>query len=50
MGKVGTDTMMARDIRYNPVVVADAGDLSVGQMATVHLLEARGVYLFAETV
>ncbi len=50
VGKVGTDTMMARDIRYNPVVVADAGDLPVGQMVTVRLLEARGVYLFAETV
>ncbi len=50
VGKVGTDTMMARDGRYNPVVVDDAPDLEVGSTTRVRLLEARGVYLLGETV
>jgi MiaB-like tRNA modifying enzyme len=50
VGKVGTDTMMARDGRYNPVVVADGSGLEVGSLAEVRLLEARGVYLFGELV
>ena len=50
VGKAGTQTMMARDGRYNPVVVADAEGLAVGRLATVRLLEARGVYLLGETV
>jgi len=50
VGKMGTQTMMARDGRYNPVVVADAEGLEVGRLATVRLLEARGVYLLGETV
>jgi MiaB/RimO family radical SAM methylthiotransferase len=50
VGKVGTDTMMARDGRYNPVVVERAKGLEVGQLATVRLLEARGVYLLGELV
>jgi MiaB-like tRNA modifying enzyme len=48
VGKVGTNTMMARDARYNPVVVADGGGLAVGQVETVRLLEARGIYLLGE--
>jgi MiaB-like tRNA modifying enzyme len=50
VGKEGTGTMMARDPRYNPVVVADGEGLRVGAMATVRLLEARGVYLVGELV
>ncbi len=50
VGKAGTQTMMARDGRYNPVVLADAGDLSVGRMVTVRLTEARGVYLLGSVV
>jgi MiaB-like tRNA modifying enzyme len=50
VGKVGTHTMMARDIRYNPVVVAEAEGLAVGQVVDVRLLEARGVYLLGEIV
>jgi MiaB-like tRNA modifying enzyme len=50
LGKVGTQTMMARDMRYNPVVVAEAEGLTVGQIVTVRLLEARGVYLMGELV
>jgi MiaB/RimO family radical SAM methylthiotransferase len=50
MGKVGTGTMMARDIRYNPVVVSWAEDLRVGTMARVRLAEARGVYLVGSVV
>jgi tRNA A37 methylthiotransferase MiaB len=50
IGKIGTATMMARDIRYNPVVVAEADGLAVGQVVKVHLLEARGVYLLGEMV
>jgi hypothetical protein len=51
---MGTDTLMARDGRYNPVVIprasADtgAGDLAVGRMAHVRLVEARGVYVLGE--
>jgi MiaB-like tRNA modifying enzyme len=48
VGKVGTDTMMARDGRYNPVVVERAEGLEVGHVAEVRLLEARGVYLLGE--
>jgi hypothetical protein len=40
--------MMARDGRYNPVVVERAVGLEVGKLATVRLLEARGVYLLGE--
>lgn len=50
VGKVGTNTMMARDGRYNPVVVADAEGLKVGKVVRVRLLEARGVYLMGELV
>lgn len=52
VGKPGTGTVMARDIRYNAVVVpADGGDgLRVGQVATVRLEEARGVYLVGSLV
>ncbi len=50
IGKVGTHTMMARDGRYNPVVIAEAEDIQVGQFLTVHLIEARGVYLLGEVV
>ncbi|MCK5252094.1 MAG: TRAM domain-containing protein, partial [Thermoplasmata archaeon] len=50
VGKVGTNTMMARDGRYNTVVVADAEGLEVGRLAKVRLLEARGVYLLGEMV
>jgi len=48
VGKPGTDTLMARDVRYNPVVIPASPDLSVGSLATVRLLEARGVYLVGE--
>ncbi len=50
LGKPGTGTVMARDIRYNPVVVPADEDLPVGSLATVRLLEARGVYLVGEVV
>jgi len=50
VGKMGTQTMMARDGRYNPVVVADAEGLEVGRLAMVRLLEARSVYLLGEMV
>jgi len=50
VGKAGTNTMMARDGRYNTVVVADAEGLEVGRLAKVRLLEARGVYLLGEMV
>ncbi len=50
VGKAGTQTMMARDGRYNPVVIPDGGDLSVGRMVTVRLTEARGVYLLGSVV
>ena len=47
VGKPGTGTMMARDPRYNAVVVSsgDDGTPRVGQVVTVNLEEARGVYL-----
>ena len=50
VGKAGTQTMMARDGRYNPVVIPDGGDLSVGRTVTVRLTEARGVYLLGSLV
>ncbi len=50
IGKVGTQTMMARDGRYNPVVIAEAEDIQVGQLLNVHITEARGVYLLGEVV
>ncbi len=47
VGKVGTETLMARDGRYNPVVISEIGGdgLRVGEVATVRLTEARGVYI-----
>ena len=50
VGKMGTNTMMARDGRYNPVVIADDQELPVGQLVTVRLTEARGVYLLGSVV
>jgi threonylcarbamoyladenosine tRNA methylthiotransferase CDKAL1 len=50
IGKGGTQTMMARDGRYNPVVVAEAEDIQVGQFLSVHITEAKGVYLLGEVV
>jgi MiaB/RimO family radical SAM methylthiotransferase len=50
IGKVGTHTMMARDGRYNPVVIAEAEAIKVGQLLTVHLTEAKGVYLLGEVM
>ncbi len=50
IGKVGTKTLMARDGCYNPVVIAEAEDILVGQLLDVHITEARGVYLLGEVV
>ena len=52
VGKPGTGTVMARDRRYNPVVlpVPGEGGLPVGSVLPVRLVEARGVYLVGEPV
>jgi threonylcarbamoyladenosine tRNA methylthiotransferase CDKAL1 len=50
IGKVGTPTMMARDGRYNPVVIAASENIQVGQFLNVHITEAKGVYLLGEVL
>jgi MiaB-like tRNA modifying enzyme len=52
LGKAGTDTMMARDGRYNPVVISAPvdGSLAVGTFSEVELTETRGVYLLGELI
>jgi tRNA A37 methylthiotransferase MiaB len=52
VGKVGTSTLMGRDPRYNPVVIADGekGGPAIGQVVTVRLVRAEGVYIVGEVV